>query len=152
MVLLSTHNICFGWEIWNCVKPLCRLDCINTCHAEYFWVLTTLLSNFYSVSLQHSSCKRVYSFRGENSEDPDQMASLEASWSGSCVFKKGLNQDQQNKDYALVYQITFDIFSLQLTVLSFEAMKQINSETSDFHICWVCTKSYHIKATLTCYN
>ena len=34
---------------------------------------------FYPVNLQHSSCKHVFSIRAENTVDPDQMASPEAS-------------------------------------------------------------------------
>ena len=33
----------------------------------------------YPVNLQYSSCKDVFSIRVENSVDPDQMASSEAS-------------------------------------------------------------------------
>ena len=40
---------------------------------------TTLLPNFNPVKLKHSSCKHLFSIRVENSVDPDQMASLEAS-------------------------------------------------------------------------
>ena len=39
----------------------------------------TLLPNFYSVILQHSNYKHVFSIEVENSVDPDQMASLEAN-------------------------------------------------------------------------
>ena len=35
---------------------------------------TTILANFYSVNLQHSSCKLVFSSRVENSVDTDQTA------------------------------------------------------------------------------
>ena len=34
---------------------------------------------FYPVNLQHSSCKLVFSIRVDNSVDPDQLASSEAS-------------------------------------------------------------------------
>ena len=40
---------------------------------------TTLFPNFYLVNLQHSSCKHTFSISVENSVDPDQMASPEAS-------------------------------------------------------------------------
>ena len=50
---------------------------LNLCHADFF--ITTLLPNIYLVNLQHSSCKHVFSIRVENSVDPDQMASSEAS-------------------------------------------------------------------------
>ena len=40
---------------------------------------TTLLSDFYPINLQHSSCKHVFfQARVENSVDADQMALLEA--------------------------------------------------------------------------
>ena len=39
--------------------------------------------HFYPVNQQHSSCKQ-----NENNVDLDQLASLEASWSRSAVFKK----------------------------------------------------------------
>ena len=40
---------------------------------------TTLFPNVYLVNLKHSSCKHAFSIRVENSVDPDQTASLEAS-------------------------------------------------------------------------
>ena len=40
---------------------------------------TILLPNFYTVHLQHSSCMHAFSFKVENSVNPDQMHSLEAS-------------------------------------------------------------------------
>ena len=59
---------------------------IKPCHAEYAKLCTTLLPNFLSTySIQVVS---IYSIRVENSVDPDQMASLEASWSGSTMFSK----------------------------------------------------------------
>ena len=45
---------------------------------EYF-LFATLLSNFNRLNLQYSSCKHVISIKVENSVDPDQMASSEAS-------------------------------------------------------------------------
>ena len=36
---------------------------------------TTLLPNFNSVNLKHSSCKHLFSITVENGVDPDQMAS-----------------------------------------------------------------------------
>ena len=50
---------------------------INPCHAEYFMYYTP--PNFYSFKMQHSSYKDVFTSRVENSVDPDQMASSEAS-------------------------------------------------------------------------
>ena len=43
---------------------------------------------FYPCHQQHSNYKHVFSIRVENTDDPDQMASSEASWSGSTVFSK----------------------------------------------------------------
>ena len=40
------------------------------------------------VKLQHTSCESVISNRVGNSVDPEQLASLEASCSGSTVFSK----------------------------------------------------------------
>ena len=40
---------------------------------------TTLLYNFHPVNLQHSSSQKVFSIRVENSVDPDQLVSSEAS-------------------------------------------------------------------------
>ena len=34
---------------------------------------------FYPVNQQHSGCKHIFSIRVENSVDPDQIASTEAS-------------------------------------------------------------------------
>ena len=53
----------------------------------YFYVLHSSLF-FYSVNLQQSSYKHVFSIRMENSVDRDQMASPEARWSGSTEFSK----------------------------------------------------------------
>ena len=57
---------------------------LTPCHAEYL-LCTTLLPNFYPVNLQCSSNQQEFS-RIENSVGPNQIASLEASWSGSNVF------------------------------------------------------------------
>ena len=52
-----------------------------------------------SNDLQHFRFKQVFPIRVENSVDPDQMASPEASCSGSTVFSKtkGLNKVQQDE-------------------------------------------------------
>ena len=44
------------------------------------FLCTTMLPNFYLFTLQYSSCKHFFSFRVENSVDPDQMALPEAIW------------------------------------------------------------------------
>ena len=49
---------------------------------------TTLLSNFYPVNLQYSSCKYVFSIVEENSVDPDQLALREVSGFEPSVFSK----------------------------------------------------------------
>ena len=55
------------------------LDIIfNPCHAEYF-LFTSLLPIFLAFNLQQSNCKHVFTSRVENSVEPEQMASLEAS-------------------------------------------------------------------------
>ena len=52
---------------------------------EYFMYYTP---HNYPVSMQHSSCKHVYSIRLEDNVDPYQMFFSEASLSGSKVFLK----------------------------------------------------------------
>ena len=54
----------------------------------WIYLCTTLLPNFCPVNLQHCSYKYVFSISVENSVDPDQLASEEASWSGFTVFSK----------------------------------------------------------------
>ena len=49
----------------------------NSCHVIFLY--PTLLPNIYPVKLLHSSCKHVFSIKVENSVDPDQLASDEAS-------------------------------------------------------------------------
>ena len=61
-----------------------------------------LLLNVYPINLQHSSCKSGLSIRVENSVDPDQMASSEASPSGSTVFSE-INKSELSR--------TMDIYS-----------------------------------------
>ena len=75
------------------------VDCfVNPCHTENFNALYALLPNFYSVNMQHPSWKHVFSecktvwilirWVLMKPADPDQMASDEASWSGSTMFSK----------------------------------------------------------------
>ena len=73
-------------------------------HNFEYPLYSTLVPNFYPVNLQHSSWKHVFSIRVENKVDLDQMASSEASWSGSTVFSKrdksGISRTRVN----LLYQ------------------------------------------------
>ena len=47
-----------------------------------------MLNIFVYYTPPYSSCKHVFSIRVENSVDPDQVASSEASWSWSTLFSK----------------------------------------------------------------
>ena len=47
-----------------------------------------LLANLHPDHLKHFSCKLTCSTKVKNSVDPDQMASLEAIWSGSTVVSR----------------------------------------------------------------
>ena len=60
---------------------------INPKHAEKIFMYYTP-PLFYLLNWQHSSYMHVFSIRVENSVDPDQVASSEASWSGSTVFSQ----------------------------------------------------------------
>ena len=44
-----------------------------SCFLPSIFLCSTRIPNFYPVSLQHSSCKNVFSIRLESSVDPDQM-------------------------------------------------------------------------------
>ena len=86
---------------------------------------TALLTHFYPVNQQHSSCKHGFLIWVENSVDPDQLASSEVSWSGSAVFSKTdkseLRASQVNiclrwtkdstKTYVMVLEIRFFFFN-----------------------------------------
>ena len=52
---------------------------------------TNYLPTCYPVNPQHSPFKHVFSIRLENSVDPDQLASEEASWSRSTMCQKRIN-------------------------------------------------------------
>ena len=55
----------------------CQMGVLNSCFQNPSESSATLL--LYLLNLQHSSCKHVFSIRKENSMNPDQMASSEAS-------------------------------------------------------------------------
>ena len=57
---------------------------INPCHAEYFYILPS--SPVFILLTGIIPVVSIYFRSAENSEDTDQMASLESSWSGSLVF------------------------------------------------------------------
>ena len=63
----------------------CRLSSVHMYNHALSLILlnsdyvTTTLPIFYHVNLHHSSCKHVFSIRVENSVNPGQMASSEAS-------------------------------------------------------------------------
>ena len=69
MVLLSTHNICFGREIRK----------IFFSYALLSRGLTTLSPNIYPVHMQQFSYNDVFTGRMETCVDPDQKALSEAS-------------------------------------------------------------------------
>ena len=69
---------CAGWSEQDQFSVLTKFCFINPCHAEYVYVLH-FSPIFYLVNLQHSSYKHAFTSRVENSVDPDQMASSEAS-------------------------------------------------------------------------
>ena len=68
---------------------------VNPCHAEYFQVLQS--SPFFILLTYSILVVSMYLQAEWKNVDPDQMASLEAIWSGSTVFPKknkfGFQQD-----------------------------------------------------------
>ena len=97
----STRDKVLQWSIesegqrWQCDHWQTLLDhempllgAFNRWRIFYYY---TLLPNFYPADL-HSTYTRV-----ENGVDPDQMVSLEASWSGSKVFQKRYFQVQRTR-------------------------------------------------------
>ena len=58
-------------------SPTRLINSIKHEHSCKILYVQLLLSSFYLVNLYHSSFKRVFSFRVENSVDPEQMASSE---------------------------------------------------------------------------
>ena len=67
------------WEFWNIVK---YLTCVLLNKDA------TPTSNFQPIRLLDPDCWYKYTYLMANSADPDQLASLEANWSGSTLFAK----------------------------------------------------------------
>ena len=85
---------------------------IYSYHAKYLCT-THHSSLFYPVILQHCSYQVIsiyFTFKVENSVDPDQMVSSEASWSGSTVFRNdlsGLSRTRVNCVTRLIFLMGF---------------------------------------------
>ena len=57
-----------------------------------------------SCQSEHSTCKHVFTIRVENSVDPNQMASSEATISGSTVFSEKDKSRFKTKPYVVGIQ------------------------------------------------
>ena len=83
--LIWVQTVCKGYQQTTLVGKVLRENIIEISLNNEFQPLsciilcTTLLPNLYPTNLQHSSCKHVFSMRGENSVDPDQVTSSETS-------------------------------------------------------------------------
>ena len=64
---------------------------LNPCHAEYLMNFTP--PKFYSINLQHSSCKHVFSIRAENGVD---LLSHNSPWSLGYLVKPTVESAQGN--------------------------------------------------------
>ena len=80
-VMIWVLTVCKGYQ-----KTTLKGKELTFVKLNIFYAVT--LPNCYTVNLQHSSCKHIFPIRVENSVDPVQMASSEASLSGSTVFSK----------------------------------------------------------------
>ena len=71
---------------------------------------TTLLPNFIHIKLYHSSYKHLFTGRVESNKNPDQITSLEASWSGTTVFfLKMINPGSAGQEYKIWWILTLKV-------------------------------------------
>ena len=115
-------KICFWCRhrsaIWSapllCLAKLySTMSTLNPWHAEYFFIPHSS-AIFILLTWNFSSWKHGMYFQSEwKTVDPDQMASSEASWSGSAVFtnqdKSGLSRTRVNEEFWLLcFQVWSD--------------------------------------------